>query len=377
MTGRQRIEAILKAEAPDRVIYSPNIWQWFYHHKNHGTLPDALIDCQSLVDAHIVLGADCFSRNLATDQRSKWYGGFSSVYYEGIEVEYIDEFPHSRVIYHTRLGDLTESFYYQQEESTLVQKKFLLDDPASQLPLFKELVLARHLNFDQARWDELESAIGDLGMNIFGEFSNPLKLFHFACNPTNTTYLICDNPLEVQEIMEIHTSKCLQTARQAIEGGVKVIMTMDNLDEFFFPPPYFEQYCRPFFVKLSELCHQHNVKLMSHACGRVKELLPLCIKAGLDGLEGITPPPLGNVELYEAIELTGGDFICNGGITPLLQQSVKTKDDVYEYTRSIFEKLKDTRQFVYSMSCNTSINTSYDVICWFRDATRELSEKYF
>ena len=53
------------------------------------------------------------------------------------------------------------------------------------------------------------------------------------------------------------------------------------------------------------------------------------------------------------------------------------KVECYEFTHSVFGKLKDTRQFVFSMSCNTSIKTSYDVIRWFRDVTRELSIELF
>lgn len=377
MTGRQRIKLLLNGNEPDRVIYSPNIWQWFYHHKSNHTLPKQLRECQTLLDAHIVLGEDCFSRNLASDQLTQWYGGFTNTRYEGIEVESINDGLATKIIYHTNKGDLQEDFFYDKKESTLTQTKFVLNDPETQLSAFKELVSAKNLVFDKDKWHRFENKIGDLGMNIFGDLCNPLKLFHFACNPANTTYLLVDMPSQVHDIMEIHTSKCLDTAKQAIDCGVKAMMTMDNLDVLFFSPPYFKSYCTPFFKKLLKLCHQHDVVLMSHACGRIKELLPLCVQAGLDGLEGITPPPLGNVELYDAKTITGGNFICNGGITPLIQKQVKSKQEVYDFTRTIFDKFEDKRQFVFSMSCNTVINTSYDVIRWFGDATRDLSDDIF
>jgi hypothetical protein len=80
-----------------------------------------------LVDLHRTLGADCFSRNLATDQLSAWYGGFTEMAYQGIQVEYIDKSPTTRILYHTAAGDIEEEFFYHRDDSTLVQTKFLLD----------------------------------------------------------------------------------------------------------------------------------------------------------------------------------------------------------------------------------------------------------
>ncbi len=289
MTGRERIEALLSGHEPDRIIYSPNIWQWFNHHKTHDTLPKVLQGCETLLDAHLRMGEDCFSRNLATNHTDAWYGGFTTVRFEGVKVETVRDGFLKKVIYHTRAGVLTEEFVFEYSSTTLVQTKFLLDEPHRQLAAFKELVTSKHLDFNKQKWDHFEAQIGSIGMNIFGDWCNPLKLFHFAANPTNTVYLLMDYPNETQEIMEIHTQRCLESVQQAIAGGIKVMMTMDNLDSMFYPPPYFEKYCAPFFRKVADMCHSHNIKIMSHACGQIRELLLPCIETGLDGLEGMIP----------------------------------------------------------------------------------------
>ena len=375
MTGRERIIKLLNGESPDRIIYSPNIWQWFYHHKNHNTLPEQLKHCTDLLEAHLALGEDCFSRNLASDQREQWYGGFTDFKYDPtINLTLERNGPYKKMLYNTPAGTLEEEFLYEQKSSTLIQTKYILDgDLKNQLISFKHLISSTHFEFDAKRWNLYEARLGDAGMNICGCWCNPLKLFHFAANPANTTFILHDYPSVAQEIMEIHTDRCIESIKQAIAGGVKCIMTMDNLDSNFFPPPYFEKYCAPFFKKISQLCHQYNVKVFSHACGQIKELLPYCMKSGLDGLEGVTPPPLGDIELYDALSSTEYKFICIGGISAHVQQQVKSKQECFEFTRNLFSELISKKAFVLGMSCNTTIDTSFDVIRWFGEATKEYS----
>jgi hypothetical protein len=37
--GRERILAAFRGEEPDFIPFTPNIWQWFYYHQTHHSLP--------------------------------------------------------------------------------------------------------------------------------------------------------------------------------------------------------------------------------------------------------------------------------------------------------------------------------------------------
>ena len=39
LTGRERILAAFRGEEPDFIPFTPNIWQWFYYHQTHHSLP--------------------------------------------------------------------------------------------------------------------------------------------------------------------------------------------------------------------------------------------------------------------------------------------------------------------------------------------------
>jgi uroporphyrinogen-III decarboxylase len=93
----------------------------------------------------------------------------------------------------------------------------------------------------------------------------------------------------------------------------------------------------------------------------------------VDCLEGITPPPLGDVELNEARKLAGSEnFVVNGGMdAPHQEITEDTEARLHEYTRRQMESMGDKRHFIFASSCNTSYLTPWENLVCFRDAARE------
>ena len=78
---------ILLRKCSDRVVYAPNYWQWFTHHRNHGSLPLEIAHCRSQLELIHWLGLDVFSRNIYCDPTRYWFGGLVDEIWDGIEVE--------------------------------------------------------------------------------------------------------------------------------------------------------------------------------------------------------------------------------------------------------------------------------------------------
>jgi hypothetical protein len=49
-------------------------------------------------------------------------------------------------------------------------------------------------------------------------------------------------------------------------------------------------------------------------CGLLKEMAPLIARSKLDGVEALTPPPVGNLSVSEARRLWGDRFVLVGGL---------------------------------------------------------------
>jgi len=103
-----------------------------------------------------------------------------------------------------------------------------------------------------------------------------------------------------------------------------------------------------------------------------KDNLKLIAQLGVDGLEGVAFPSIGDVELDEAMALSGDSFIITGGISAMETQNLKTRGDIFNYVEDLFNRMRPYRnRFMLSASCNTPINTSWETIKYFRDAWLE------
>ncbi len=87
MSAKDQVQKVLRRQRPDRVVYAPNYWQWFTHHRNHGLLPEECGHLTSQLDLIRHLGLDVFSRNLYCDPTRYWFGGLAAEVWDGVEVE--------------------------------------------------------------------------------------------------------------------------------------------------------------------------------------------------------------------------------------------------------------------------------------------------
>lgn len=377
-TPADRVRAVLRRQTPDRIVYAPNYWQWFTHHRNHGLLPPELGGCASQLDLLRHLGLDVFSRNLYCDATRCWFGGLATETWEGVEVEErrFAEGPDTiteRAV-HTRKGLLTERLRFVFAESTLVQEKFLLDDFSTQLDAFEELVRARKWRFDAALCDQWQERVGDSGLLNAGELFSPLKMLHLAAGADQSVFLLEDYPERCRDWMLLHETAQLDLVRQMLDAGVPAVIAMDNLDSAFHTPRYVERCSASFYEKASRLCRERGAVFFIHACGRQKALLPLIGSLGVDGLEGVAYPPLGNVELDEAFRLAGDRLIITGGVSAFETEQLAGYDEVRRYLERLFQRIEPYRhRFILASSCSTSIKTPWPMLVWFRDAWRELT----
>ncbi len=376
LTRRTLVERVLRRTQPPRIVYAPNYWQWFTHHRNHGLLPAELRDCDTQLALIRHLGLDVFSRNLYCDPTQCWSGGLAAEEWPGIDVT-VDRRTEGRDLvttrkYHTRRGTLTEQVRFVFAHSTLVQERFLLADTGTGLDAFEELIAARRWQFDPKAYRFWQQQVGDDGLINAGELTSPLKLLHVSAGADSAVYLLEDFPDRCRALMERHEAAQLDLVRQMLAAGVPAMISMDNLDAAFHPPAYLERYSARFYEKAARLCRDAGAVFFIHACGRQRPILPLIASLGVDGLEGVAYPALGDIELDDAMRLAGDRLIITGGISALETERFTTPDEVRRYVENLCRRLAPYRhRFMLSASCNTSIRTPWPVITWFREAWRE------
>jgi hypothetical protein len=319
------------------------------------------------LDVQKLLGVDIFSRNLITNIRTDWFGGHSRVVYDQVEVDDCQAGEIRTVTYNTPHGSISEAFQFQEEGCTLVQHEYLFKDFDKEYAAWKALFEDRQFEFDLQSYEALSQRVGEDGIVIAGEVTCPLKQLHILARSDITAFLLYDHESEMMELMEIYGEKALGLIQEMVSAGVPVIMTMDNLDSTFYPPPHFDRYCARFYTRAAEICHEAGAFFFSHACGQQESILPRVTACGINGLEGIAFPPLGDVELWEARE-AGDRFIVEGGLSAVQLEGQVSSADAEAYVSQLFKRMRPFDRFIFSMSCNTSIKTTWDTLRRYRDA---------
>jgi hypothetical protein len=367
------IARILAGKDPSRFVYAPNYWQWFKHQVSHNQLPDEIKHCNTLLDLYNYLGVDVFSRNVYSDPEKHWFGGICDEVYDDFDIfERKTLSGKDKIIsreYRSSRGILDEKLTYIFNESTLVQTKFLINDYVKDFELFRRFLADRRWEFNSEKFNNVRRSVGEKGIVIAGEFFSPLKMLHFAMGPVSTVYFLMECPEKAAELIKLHEEAQLRCIEQTVKSGVRVIMSMDNLDTMFHPPDHVEEYSSSYYRKASEICHSSGALFFIHACGQQKDNLKLISSYGVDGLEGVASPPLGDVMLDEAMRDTPDGFIITGGISAMETRDLKTRDDIFDYVEKLFRKMLPFKnRFIFSSSCNTAIDTSWETIKNFRDA---------
>jgi uroporphyrinogen-III decarboxylase len=93
-----------------------------------------------------------------------------------------------------------------------------------------------------------------------------------------------------------------------------VVISLENTSSSLISPAVYEAYSLPQIRDYVDVLHAHGKKAVLHMCGCLKALLPVIRGTGLDGINAVTPPPVGTTSFEDVLDAYGDDFLLFGGI---------------------------------------------------------------
>jgi len=91
-----------------------------------------------------------------------------------------------------------------------------------------------------------------------------------------------------------------------------IIWCGDNIDGVLVNPRLFEKYFMPEYEKMAKICHEHGKLLAIHMDGRVGVLKDLIARTPIDIIEGLHPPPMGDLPIGKALSVWKDKVIWMG-----------------------------------------------------------------
>lgn len=356
LTRRQNLLNVLHGQKPAWTPCSINIWQWYAHHKNFGTLPGELAQTADQIDAMRVLGCDIFTRNA---------GGGTSRQREGVEVikrqEPGSQGPRRIELVRTPHGELRAVAEDQAAMTSSYVVEDLVKDWSRDGKAYTWILERESYPWDEEAYAKLDQRIGDDGIAMAPVGQTPLKKLHIDFGLDYGSMFVMEEPEAAKACCDLYWSRLWPTLVKVAQSPlVHAACLMDNFDTPFYPPSLCELYWTPYVRQAAELFAANGKLLFVHACGKLKLSKPTFREAHIHGLEGMAHPPLGDFSPADAKDMPDY-FIYNGGFTAQ-EQVIKSDEQVRSFYRSFFDELGDFPRLIFGAACQTAINTPWDRI---------------
>lgn len=235
-------------------------------------------------------------------------------------------------------------------------RMYLMDTPAGRID---EIRQARHIMGPEISVHSQAYSPEDYLLDIFGVEGAMLALI--------------THQDKCKEILMRFAEAIAGHVQEQIDAGVDALSVSAPFSgQNFISGEMFEEIIAPAQKIIVDVCRTNRIPCYCHICGSIDDRLEIIIDVGFNGIECLDPPPLGNVELENAVNRIGDRAFIKGNIDPvnvLLRGSVeKVREDV----RHRLEIGMQARGFILSTACTIAPYTPPENL----DVLFEMVEKY-
>lgn len=345
MKSRFRLLGAIRGEPIDRVPWSPFLAYYW----------------ESLPKEIQARGQFEYMRGMGADPLLRGFHRLTRCAFKNCDIEEKRRGKELSRSFRTPVGTLTERYVYSENGDT----SFLVDHPVETGEQFKTLqYIYEHMEItpDTAEFEADFKRYGDdalllptVGVAMKTAFQSLVE--HWA-GTVNLVYALNDEPETVEDCLEVMRARDEETVRASLDSRADGFIFWEDSSTTNISPSYFERYAMPEINRWGRMIHGAGKLLVHHACGHLRELLPLMATTEIDAIESISPPPTGNVTLQEADAVLPERIALIGGLEPvrLLNGSLEA---VCEDARALLRDLAG-RRYVLANSDSCPPGVAYE-----------------
>jgi uroporphyrinogen-III decarboxylase len=143
----------------------------------------------------------------------------------------------------------------------------------------------------------------------------------------------------------------------------------------FISPAMYRRFVLPAERSLVEKLRAYSpgVRVYTHTCGRIRDRLELMADTGIDGIECLDPPPLGDTELADAKRRVGQRVFLKGSLDCVnVLLSCKDEATLEAYVRTMIRDGAPNGGYILSTACSIAPR----VAPWIIEGLVPLAERY-
>lgn len=209
--------------------------------------------------------------------------------------------------------------------------------------------------------------------SVHGEVRAPFDHFLNLLGMEEGLMALLDRPEDSLRLLEKTTQWSVALAVAQVRRGAHAIKVSSPFAGMgFLPPQMYQEFIIPFERRIAQAVKAEGAFVYTHTCGAIGDRLDLMVQSEISGIECLDPPPLGNVELRDAVKALNGSIFIKGNVDPvntlLRGDAAKVRADVAQVLETAGHAMDG---FILSSACSVAPPTSPDNIKWMVDVCRQ------
>lgn len=196
-------------------------------------------------------------------------------------------------------------------------------------------------------------------ISVHGEVYSPFSQFLELLNYEEALMALLTDPEKTHACLKALTEGTISLGKlEAACGADAVLISSAFAGSGFISRELYQNFVLPYEkAVISGIKAVHDIPVYTHTCGGIGDRLDLMIETGTDGIDTLDPPPLGTVELEEAVAQTKGKVFIKGNIDPV-NELLNGSDDAIE--KAVCRRLQIAKPgggYILSTACSVSPRT--------------------
>lgn len=217
----------------------------------------------------------------------------------------------------------------------------------------------------------VQAAVGDelsVQSEIFSPFTQLMELFGYQ---EGLTYLI-DEPERCEAILAAYTEGAASLGvEQARRGVDAVLISSAFAGGGFISPRQYDRFVLPYEKEIVRRIHAAGTPVYTHTCGRLGDRLERLADTGIDGIDTLDPPPLGNVDLADAKRRVGKRVFFKGNMDAVNTLLKKSREEVRQDALARIKIGSAGGGYILSSACSVSPRVPPENLTVLVEASRE------
>jgi len=219
---------------------------------------------------------------------------------------------------------------------------------------------------DDMALHEIVVAEGKKGkFSVHGETNSPFDFICFLLGLENALMALLTEPMKCKELLDGYVAQSFALAKAQIDVGVDTMkISSPFVGGSFISLHCYEEFVVPYERALVQRINAYapGMPIYTHTCGFIGDRLAQMQSTGIDGIECMDPPPLGDTELADAKQQVGNSLFLKGNMDSVNVLLGATPEIMESYVKKMIADGARGGGYILSSACSVAPDVSAEVL---------------